>query len=133
MGRAGRAALTPLERAEFRKIVREAVAELPPALLERVDNVEIVVERRPTAMDRKIAGIGPRSLLLGLYHGVPLPSRGEGYNLVLPDKISIYQDSIEAIAETDDEMREQIRKTVLHELGHYFGIDDDRLHELGMG
>ncbi|HKS92148.1 MAG TPA: metallopeptidase family protein [Tepidiformaceae bacterium] len=133
MGRAGRAALTPLERAEFRKIVREAVAELPPALLERVDNVEIVVERRPTAMDRKIAGIGPRSLLLGLYHGVPLPSRGEGYNLVLPDKISIYQESIEAIAETDDEMREQIRKTVLHELGHYFGIDDDRLHELGMG
>jgi len=134
MGSAGGAALRlPLERAEFRRIVREAVAELPPGLLARVDNVEIVVERRPTAMDRKIAGIGPRSLLLGLYHGVPLTARGEGYNLVLPDKISIYQESIEAICETDDEMREQIRKTVLHELGHYFGIDDDRLHELGMG
>ena len=134
MGSAGGAALRlPLERAEFRRIVREAVAELPPGLLARVDNVEIVVERRPTAMDRKIAGIGPRSLLLGLYHGVPLTARGESYNLVLPDKISIYQESIEAICETDDEMREQIRKTVLHELGHYFGIDDDRLHELGMG
>lgn len=134
MGGAGRAALRhSLERSEFRRIVREAVAELPPELLERVDNVEIVVERRPTAMDRKIAGIGPRSLLLGLYHGVPLPARGEGYNLVLPDKISIYQESIEAICHTDDEMREEIRKTVLHELGHYFGIDDDRLHELGMG
>ncbi len=134
MGSAGGAALAvALERAEFRRLVREAVAELPPGLLDRVDNVEIVVERRPTAMDRKVAGIGPRSLLLGLYHGVPLPSRGEGYNLVLPDRISIYQEPIEAICETDDEVREQIRKTVLHELGHYFGIDDDRLHELGMG
>ncbi|MBN9492538.1 metallopeptidase family protein [bacterium] len=133
MGGAGSAALNPLERAEFRRLVREAVAELPPALLERVDNVEIVIERRPTAMDRKVAGIGPRSVLLGLYHGVPLTSRGEGYNLVLPDKISIYQESIEAVCSSDDEMREEIRKTVLHELGHYFGIDDDRLHELGMG
>lgn len=134
MGSAGRAALRlPLERAEFRRLVREAVAQLPPELLERVDNVEIVVERRPTAMDKKIAGIGPRSLLLGLYHGVPLIERGEGYNLVLPDKISIYQESIEAICETDDEVREQVRKTVLHEIGHYFGIDDERLHELGMG
>ena len=106
---------------------------MPPALLERVDNVEIVVERRPTAMDRKVAGIGPHSLLLGLYHGIPLTQRGEGYNLVLPDKISIYQESIEAICETDDEVRAEVRKTVLHELGHYFGIDDDRLHELGMG
>ena len=132
-GASGAALAVALERAEFRRLVREAVAELPPGLLERVDNVEIVVERRPTAMDRKIAGIGPGSLLLGLYHGVPLPSRGEGYNLVLPDKISIYQESIEAVCHTDDEVREQIRITVLHELGHYFGIDDDRLHELGMG
>ena len=84
-------------------------------------------------MDRKLAGLGPRSLLLGLYHGVPLTKRGESYNLVAPDKISIYQEHIEAICSDDDEMREQIRKTVLHELGHYFGIDDDRLHELGMG
>lgn len=102
-------------------------------MLERVQNVEIVVERRPTAMDRKIAGIGPRSLLLGLYHGIPLTERGEGYNLVLPDKISIYQEAIESICESDDDIREQVRVTVLHELGHYFGIDDDRLHELGMG
>jgi len=122
-----------MERAEFRKLVREAIATIPPELRQRVHNVEIVIERRPTARDRKAAGVGPGNLLLGLYHGIPLPARGEYYNLVLPDKISLYQENIEAICETDDEIREQVRKTVLHEIGHYFGIDDDRLHELGMG
>jgi predicted Zn-dependent protease with MMP-like domain len=109
------------------------VALLPPELLARVHNVDIVIERRPTARERRSAGIGPGHTLLGLYHGVPLTHRGEYYNLVAPDKISIYQEPIEDICATDDEVREQVRKTVLHELGHYFGIDDDRLHELGMG
>jgi predicted Zn-dependent protease with MMP-like domain len=113
--------------------VREAVASLPPELLRNVHNVDIVIERRPTARDRKAAGLGPGGLLLGLYHGIPLTRRGESYNLVAPDKISIYQEHIEAICANDDEVREQVRKTVLHELGHYFGIDDERLHELGMG
>jgi len=123
-----------LERAEFRRLVREAVALIPPELLSRVHNVEIVVEPRPTARDRKAAGLGPGRLLLGLYHGIPLTERsGTGYNMVAPDKISIYQEHIEAICNTDDEVREQVRKTVLHEIGHYFGIDDERLHELGMG
>ncbi|MCC6961484.1 MAG: metallopeptidase family protein [Dehalococcoidia bacterium] len=122
-----------MERSEFRRLVREAVALLPPELVRNVHNVEIVIERRPTARDRKLAGIGPGRLLLGLYHGIPITKRGEYYNLVAPDKISIYQEHIEAICENDDEVREQVRKTVLHEIGHYFGIDDDRLHELGMG
>ena len=122
-----------MERAHFRQLVREAVAELPRELLERVQNVAIVIEWRPTARDRKAAGVGPGRTLLGLYHGIPLTQRGEYYNLVPPDKISIYQEPIEEFCRDDDEVREQVRKTVLHELGHYFGIDDDRLHELGMG
>jgi predicted Zn-dependent protease with MMP-like domain len=113
--------------------VREAVASIPKELLERVENVDIVIERRPTAYDRKVAGIGPRQTLLGLYHGVPITRRGENYNLVPPDRISIYQEPIEALCENDDEVREEVRKTVLHELAHYFGIDDERLNELGMG
>jgi len=95
--------------------------------------VDIVIERRPTARERKLGGIGPGGTLLGLYHGIPITRRGENYNLVAPDKISIYQEPIESICETDEEIRDQVRVTVLHELGHYFGIDDDRLHELGMG
>ncbi len=122
-----------MERERFREIVGEALESLPEVLLARVQNVEIVIEWRPTAADRQEAGVGPRATLLGLYHGIPLPFRGEGYNLVLPDKISIYQLPIESVCANDDEVREQIRITVLHELGHYFGIDDDRLHELGMG
>ena len=113
--------------------MREAVASLPKELLKNVHNVDIVIERWPTARERKQAGLGPGGLLLGLYHGIPLTKRGEYYNLVAPDKISIYQEHIEAVCHDDDEVREQVRKTVLHELGHYFGIDDDRLHELGMG
>jgi predicted Zn-dependent protease with MMP-like domain len=109
------------------------VATLPPELLRRVHNVSIVIERRATARERKAAHVGPGSMLLGLYHGVPLTRRGENYNLVLPDKISIYQEPIEAICRDDDEVRLQVRKTVLHELAHYFGIDDDRLHDLGLG
>ena len=125
--------MATMERSHFRKLVREAVAELPPDLLSRVHNVDVVIEWRPTAMERKRAGIGPGRTLLGLYHGIPLTKRGEYYNLALPDKISIYQEPIETICDGDDEVREQVRKTVLHELGHYFGISDDRLDELGMG
>ena len=122
-----------VDRIHFRQLVREAVASLPPELLQRVQNVEIVIERRPTARDRKVAGIPPGHTLLGLYHGVPLTARGENYNLVLPDRISIYQEPIEDLSgDDDDRIREEVRKTVLHEIGHYFGIDDDRLHELGM-
>ena len=109
------------------------MALLPPELLNRVHNVDIVIEARPTLADMRAAGISPRDLLLGLYHGIPLTHRGENYNLVLPDKISIYQESIESLCADDDEVRAQVHKTVLHELGHYFGIDDERLHELGMG
>jgi predicted Zn-dependent protease with MMP-like domain len=113
--------------------VREAVALLPPDLLRRVHNVDIVIEPRPTAHDRKIARIGRGETLLGLYHGVPLTERGENYNLVPPDKISIYREAIEEMCASEEEIREQVRTTVLHELGHYFGMSDDRLDELGMG
>ena len=112
--------------------MREAIAEIPPELRRRVSNVAIVIEQRPSREDREMAGIGPGQLLLGLYHGIPLPDRGENYNLVMPDKISIYQESIEAVSDDEDEVIEQVRVTVLHEIAHYFGIDDDRLHELGM-
>lgn len=122
-----------MERERFRELVRDALATLPPGLLARVRNVEILVERRPTARDRKQAGLEGGGTLLGLYHGVPLPDRGENYNLVPPDTISIYQEPIESICRDEAEVREQVRTTVLHELGHYFGIDDERLHELGMG
>ncbi len=101
--------------------------------MNRIENVAIVIERRPSARDLERAGLPPGQTLLGLYHGVPLPARGTNYNLVPPDKISIYQEPIESICSSNEEVREQVRITVLHELAHYFGISDDRLHEIGMG
>lgn len=121
-----------IEPRRFRALVREAVASLPAELLRRVENVDIVIQRRPTARDRKRAGVGAGGLLFGLYQGVPLTQRGHHYNLALPDRICIYQESIEAICRTEDDIRAEVRKTVLHELGHYFGIGDDRLRDLGM-
>lgn len=121
-----------LPRSDFRRLVREALDEIPDELRRQIRNVDLVIEDRPGLADLEAAGLTPRDLLFGLYHGIPLPHRGEYYNLVLPDRISIYQEPIEYVCETDDEIREQVRVTVLHEIGHYFGIDDDRLHELGM-
>lgn len=121
-----------MERAHFRKLVREALDEVPAEIRKQISNVDLVIEDRPSAEDLEVAGLEPGDLLLGLYHGIPLPARGEFYNLVLPDRISIYQEHIEEVCETDDDVREQVRVTVLHEIGHYFGIDDERLHELGM-
>lgn len=122
-----------MDRDAFGRLVEEAIASLPGGLLDRIQNVEIVIESRPSQQDLAEAGLGPRRTLLGLYHGVPLTKRGEFYNLVPPDIISIYQEPIESICRNNDEIREQVRVTVLHEIGHYFGIDDDRLHELGVG
>ena len=79
-----------------------------------------------------MAGVPGGHILLGLYTGVPLTDRGTNYNLVPPDAIVIYQEPIEDVCHTDDEIRDQVRKTVLHELGHYFGINDSRLDELGL-
>ena len=83
-------------------------------------NVAVTVENGP----------GPPGLL-GLYQGVPLTSRTTQYAGVLPDRITIYRLAISAICDTEDEVRDQVRRTVIHEVGHYFGIDDERLRELG--
>jgi len=122
-----------MERTRFKELVEEAANSLPSALMEKIDNLEIVVERRPSHDDLIAGRVRRGSTLLGLYHGIPLTARGEYYNLALPDKISIYQETIEAMCRNDAEVRDQVRTTVLHEIAHYFGIDDDRLHELGMG
>ncbi|HYP23776.1 MAG TPA: metallopeptidase family protein [Actinomycetota bacterium] len=113
----------------FEDLVSEAIDSLPLELAVRMDNVEVVVEDEPPP--EMIARLAPGSTLLGLYHGVPLTQRGINYDRMLPDKISIYRGPIVRMARTPDRIREQVRRTVIHEIAHHFGIDDDRLHELG--
>jgi predicted Zn-dependent protease with MMP-like domain len=115
---------------EFRQFVVEAIDSLPDELAFEMQNVEIVVEDEPPR--EFIADLPRGHSLLGHYHGVPLTGRGL-YDRALPDKISIYRGPITRMSRTRDAIREQVRKTVLHEIGHHFGIGEDRLHELGWG
>ena len=119
-------------RARFRRLVDAAMDSIPDELFERIENLEIIVRSAPTPEEMGDAGIGPGGLLLGLYQGHPLTTRTSYYGNTVPDRIFIYQDAIEQICRTEDEVVEQVRKTVLHEVAHHFGIDDDRLRERGM-
>ena len=104
----------------FEAMVSEALDGLPPELGELMSNVAVTVG----------AGRGPAGLL-GLYQGIPLTSRTTSYAGVLPDRITIYRRAICAVAGSDEEVVEQVRRTVVHEVGHHFGIGDRRLRELG--
>ncbi|MBI2000755.1 MAG: metallopeptidase family protein [candidate division NC10 bacterium] len=120
-----------LSRAEFEKLVTQAVESLPPRFLERLENVEVMVESAPTREDLEVAGIEPGGTLFGLYQGVPQTQRGTWYGSVLPDRIVIYQRPIEAAARTRREIRKEIRITLMHEIGHHFGLGEDELSEAG--
>lgn len=116
----------------FMTLVEEALDGLPEDIAKAMDNVEVVVQVWPTRRQLLSAGIMPgRGTLFGLYEGVPLTRRTQGYTLVPPDKITIFQGPITAVHGTDEAIREQVRRTVIHEIAHHFGIDDDRLRELG--
>lgn len=116
----------------FEALVVEALTSLPAYFQEKLQNIEILVAVWPSAQDRFRAGVGTGSLLLGLYHGIPLTERTHNYNLVPPDTITLYQGPIERVAGDDyEKIREQVRHTIVHEIAHHFGISDDRLRELG--
>ena len=120
-----------MRRAAFRRLVSRALEDLPAEFLEKMDNIEVVVEDRPTPEQEESAGGDPgEGLLMGLYEGIPLTERSSAYGGVLPDRITLFQENIEAVCETPEEIRDEVRKTVLHESAHHFGIDDDRLLEL---
>ena len=117
---------------QFEQLVLEAMASLPPFFQDKVDNVEVLVKAWPSQTELRAAGVPRGHTLLGLYHGIPLTERTGGYNLVPPDTITLYQGPIEQAAAGDlDRIRAQVRRTVIHELAHHFGISDERLHELG--
>lgn len=120
-------------RRRFRDLVRRAIDELPPEFRDAVSNLDIVISPRPTVAELRDAGLPLGGTLFGLYHGIPLTRRDSGYGFALPDKITLYQDVIEEHCPDDATLVEEVRKTLLHELAHHFGIDDDRLDEIGMG
>jgi predicted Zn-dependent protease with MMP-like domain len=118
-------------RTEFEKLVEQAIDSLPPRFLRHVENVEVVVEDEPTDDELRSAGLEPGATLLGLYQGVPQTRRDTWYGNVLPDRIIIYQRPIQASARDRREIRKEIRVTLMHEIGHYFGLREDELSEAG--
>lgn len=117
--------MTTAER--FEELVADALDTLPAEIVEMMSNVEIVIEDEPSA--EKLAGLAPGGTLLGLYEGIPLTERGQ-YAGALPDKITIFRIPLTRYARSPDAIRDQVRRTVMHEIAHHFGIDDRRLEEL---
>ena len=121
-----------MERARFIAHVRQALRGVPPPFKEHLRQVDIVVKRRPSPSDLADADLAPGESMYGFYRGIPLTERDGSYNLVAPDVIDIYQEPLEEDFPDETELIDEIRTTVLHELAHFFGIDDDRLQELGL-
>jgi len=122
-----------MTRKEFQQVVEAALDELPDVFQNALHNLDIQVRWAPNPEERRRVGLRPGHDLFGVYLGIPLTARTHGYSMVAPDVIVIYQRSHERHARTREEMIEQARQTLLHEIGHYMGIDEDRLHELGVG
>jgi predicted Zn-dependent protease with MMP-like domain len=122
-----------LTRREFEETVVLALARLPKFFKKKMKNVDVVVENRASQDLLLEMGLESPSELLGLYQGVPLDQRGFYYGNVLPDKITLFQMPIEAMCKTKGEIEEKVKEVVIHEVGHYFGLDDERLRELEGG
>ncbi len=114
----------------FEQLVTEALNSLPQEFQEKLNNVSIVIEDYPTPYQQQKMHLRHNMSLFGLYEGVPQTKRTSTYSLVLPDKITIFQKPIEAFSNTEEEIKTQVKKTVLHEIGHHFGLTDEELRKL---
>jgi predicted Zn-dependent protease with MMP-like domain len=119
-----------LTRKEFEEIVVSALKGLPKFFKKKMKNVGVVVEDRASRDLLSELGLRSPSELLGLYQGIPLDRRGFYYGNVLPDKITLFQTPIESMCRTKEDVEEKVKEVVIHEVGHYFGLDDERLREL---
>jgi predicted Zn-dependent protease with MMP-like domain len=119
-----------MEREKFEALVARAIDNLPPEFQRKLENVDVVVEDWPTAGQLRRVRQSHPARLLGLYQGVPQTRRGRGYGLVLPDKISIFQKSIEAQCRFTEDIEAKIEEVVRHEIAHHFGLDDMTLRKI---
>jgi len=119
-----------MKKVEFEKLVKEAISELPEKIRQKMDNLALCVEKRPTAEQLRKTGIRYGGFLLGLYEGVPQTKWGRGFGMILPDKITIFQDSIEKFARTPEKIKKLVKTTVWHEIAHHFGFNEKQVREL---
>jgi predicted Zn-dependent protease with MMP-like domain len=122
-----------MNRKEFENSVMRALSELPKVFKDKLENIDVTIEEEPNMATAKKLGLGSRGHLLGLYQGVPLKARTHYYGMVMPDKITLYKANIERACETSGEdIYKRIKHVLQHEIGHHFGISDQRLKDLGV-
>lgn len=119
-----------LRREEFEEAVLSGLKRVPRFLRKKMENLEVVIEDWPSRGLLEEMGLRSPYELLGLYQGVPIGHRGFYYGNVLPDRITLFQNPIEACCRTREEVEEKVREVVIHEVGHYFGLDEEKLRAL---
>jgi predicted Zn-dependent protease with MMP-like domain len=119
-----------MTRQQFTDLVDEALSRIPPRFQAAMKNVAVIVEDEPPPHILQEMEIEPPDSLFGLYQGTPLPERGWAFGNALPDRISIYQRPIVEACADDEEIRDCVAETVIHEFGHYFGMDEDQIEEI---
>ena len=122
-----------MTRRQFEALVEKALRKLPRPFKEKLANVAVVVEDWPDDETLDEMGIEPPDTLYGLYRGVDLTNRDSSYGNVLPDTVTIYQGPIEEDCADEADMTQVVRETVMHEIGHYFGLDDETMHRIEDG
>ena len=119
-----------MTRQRFTQLVEEALREIPRRFRREMKNVAVIVEDEPSPAILEEMDIEPGDTLFGLYQGTPLPERGWAYGNTLPDRISIFQGPIEEACADDEEIRDCVAETVIHEFGHYFGMSEEEIEEV---
>jgi predicted Zn-dependent protease with MMP-like domain len=122
-----------VSKAQFERLVERALAELPPPFARFMEQVPVEIRDRPNRRELRSVGLDDDELLLGLYVGRPLTERGVEDTGAMPDVIYIFQEDVELATDSEAELVREVRTTVLHEIGHLFGMDEDQLDELGYG
>jgi predicted Zn-dependent protease with MMP-like domain len=130
-------------RQRFARVVGRALDDLPPEVVAMLDNIDIIIEDEPTAEQLALGRGYPESregttngdsgTLFGLYEGVPLTRRGTDYHLVPPDRITLFRGPLQRAFTSPQSIAREVRVTVMHELGHHFGLEEERLEDLGLG
>ena len=119
-----------MTRARFERLVADALETMPQSFRQAVRNVAVIVEDAPAPELLDDVGVDPPDTLFGLYEGVPLPERDWTHGNALPDRITLFQEPIEAASQNDDEIVVTIGETVIHEFGHYFGLSEEEIEEI---
>jgi predicted Zn-dependent protease with MMP-like domain len=122
-----------VSKKEFAAVVEAAIEQLPDQFKPALEDVRVEILDRPSTKLLRSLGLEDDELLMGLYTGVPLTERSVEHSGRLPDVIHLYQEDIELVSDSDEQLKEEIRVTLLHEIGHYYGMDEDDLAKLGYG